>query len=72
VSPDVRRCIDDLKLGAEVEIYFAGSDGRVAELRLRTPGLAPGRVECITQVVRQMQVAPFRSDRYRFWHRFSY
>jgi predicted nucleic acid-binding protein len=72
VSPDVRRCIDDLSLGAEVEVYFSGSDGRVSELRLRTAGLAPDRTECITQAVRQMQVAPFQRTSYKFLHRFSY
>jgi hypothetical protein len=72
ISPDVRRCLDDLSRGAEVEIYFEGSDGRVGELRLRTPGLSPGRIECITQALRQMQVAAFSRPHYKFWHRFSY
>jgi GYF domain 2 len=72
ISPDVRRCLDDLSRGAEVEIYFEGSNGRVGELRLRTPGFTPGRIECITQALRQMQVAPFSRAHYKFWHRFSY
>jgi hypothetical protein len=72
ISPDVRRCIDDLSRGAEIEIYFAGPDGRVSDLRLRTLGLSPGRVECIRQAVRQMQVSPFQRSSYKFWHRFSY
>jgi len=72
VSPDVRRCVDNLTHGAELEIYFEGRTGRVAEVKLRTQRLTPGRVECITQAVRQMQVEPFRNQQYKYWHKFSY
>jgi hypothetical protein len=72
VSPEVRRCIDDLSLGAEVEVRFEGQSGQVSELKLRTPGLSPGAIECLTHAVQQMQVEPFQRESYKFWHRFSY
>ena len=72
VSPDVRRCVDNLERGADVEIYFDGPTGHVRDVRLRTQRLTPGRVECITQAVRQMQVSPFRGAQYKYWHKFSY
>ena len=72
VSPDIRRCVDDLSRGADVEIYFDGPTGRAREVRLRTQGLSPGRVACITQAARQMQVDPFVQSTHRYLHRFSY
>lgn len=72
ISPDIRRCVDNLSRGADLEIYFEGATGRARDVRLRTPGLTPGRVACITQVARQMQVEPFAQATHRFWHRFSY
>lgn len=72
VSPDVRRCVDDLARGADLEIYFDGPTGHVRDIKLRAQRLTPGRAECITQAVRQMQVSPFRKDQYKYWHKFSY
>jgi hypothetical protein len=72
VSPDIRRCVNNLERGAEVEVYFDGMTGRVRDVRLRTKGLTPGTSECISQAVRQMQVAPFLRPTHKFWHRFSY
>jgi hypothetical protein len=72
VSPDIRRCVDDLQRGADVEVYFDGPSGRAREVRVRTQGLTPGRLACITQAVRQMQVDAFLQPTHKFWHRFSY
>jgi hypothetical protein len=72
VSPDIRRCVDNLSRGAEVEVYFDGPTGRARDVRFRTVGLTPGRVACITQAARQMQVEPFSRPTHKFWHRFSY
>jgi hypothetical protein len=72
VSPDIRRCVDDLSRGADLEIYFEGATGRARDVRLKTQGLTPGRVACITQAARQMQVDPFAQATHKFWHRFSY
>lgn len=72
ISPDVRRCVDNLARGADLEIYFEGSTGRVRDVKLRTQRLAPGRVECIVQAARQMQVAPFRDAQFKYWHKFAY
>ncbi|HEX6244654.1 MAG TPA: GYF domain-containing protein [Polyangiales bacterium] len=72
VSPDIRRCVDDLSRGADLEVYFDGPSGRARDVRLKTQGLTPGRVACITQAARQMQVEPFLQPTHKFWHRFSY
>lgn len=72
VSPDIRRCVDNLSRGAEIEVYFDGPTGRARDVRFRTAGLTPGRVACITQAARQMQVDPFAQATHKFWHRFSY
>jgi hypothetical protein len=72
ISPDVRRCLDDLSRGADVEAFFEGESGRVSELNLRTTDLSPGSAECITEAIRQMQFEPFQRERYRFSYRFSY
>jgi hypothetical protein len=64
--------VDNLERGAEIEIYFAGRTGLVHDVKLRTQRLTPGRVECITQAVRQMHVEPFRDQQYKYWHKFSY
>jgi hypothetical protein len=72
VSPDVRRCIDDLEAGADVEVHFDGQSGKVSETKVRTTGLSAGAVECLTNAVQQMQIEPFQRESYRFWHRFSY
>jgi hypothetical protein len=72
VSPDIRRCVDNLSRGAEIEVYFDGPSGRARDVRFRTAGLTPGRVACITQAARQMQVEPFSQPTHKFWHRFSY
>jgi hypothetical protein len=72
VSPEVRRCVQDLGRGAEVEVYFQGRDGRVREVRLRTSGLSAASGACITRALRQMQVSPFRRESHRFWYRFAY
>jgi hypothetical protein len=72
VSPDVRRCLDDLSRGADVEAFFEGKTGRVSELNLRTTDLSPGGAECVTEAIRQMQFEPFQRESYRFSYRFSY
>jgi len=72
ISPDVRRCLEDLSLGADVEAFFDGRSGRVSELNLRTAELSPGSAECVTQAIRQMQFEPFQRESYRFSYRFSY
>lgn len=72
VSPDIRRCVNNLAQGADLDITFEGSTGRVRDVKLRGVRPAPGRVECITQAARQMQVEPFTQPEYRFLHKFSY
>lgn len=72
VSADVRRCLDDPSRGVDAEVIFEGVTGRASEVRVRSPGLTPGRTECVTQVVRQVQVEPFGRATFRYVQRFAY
>jgi hypothetical protein len=72
VSPDVRRCVGTPARAVDVEVFFDGASGQVAGVNLHTSRLTPGEVECTTQALRQMDVAPFRNAEHKLWHRFAF
>lgn len=72
VAPDVKRCVDDPRQGVDVDIYLDGPSGRVRDVDVRSPPLPPGRVECISHAVRQMQLVPFTRAELKLMHKFSW
>ncbi len=72
VAPDVKRCVDDTRQGVDVDIYLDGPSGRVRDVDVRSPPLAPGRVECISHAVRQMRLVPFVRHELKLMHKFSW
>jgi hypothetical protein len=72
ISPDVRRCVGTPARAVDVEVFFDGASGQVAGVNLHTSRLTPGEVECTTQALRQMHVAPFRNAEHKLWHRFAF
>jgi hypothetical protein len=72
ISPDVRRCVGTPARAVDVEVFFDGASGQVAGVNLHTSRLTPGEVECTTQALRQMGVAPFRNAEHKLWHRFAF
>jgi hypothetical protein len=72
VAPLVRRCLLNPAQGVDVDIYLDGPSGRVRDVQVRSPMLAPGRVQCITHAVRQMQLEPFVRHELKLMHKFSW
>lgn len=72
VAPDVKRCVDDPALGVDVDIYLDGPSGRVRDVDVRSPALPPGRIDCVSHAVRQMQLVPFTRPELKLMHKFSW
>ncbi len=72
VAVDVKRCMDNPGRGVDVDIYLDGPSGRVRDLDVRSGALGPGRVACIRQAVRRIQLPPFSRRELKLMHKFSW
>lgn len=72
IAPDVKRCLVDPKAGVEVALFIDGASGRTRDVNVRTVELAPARVECVIEAVRQIQLEPFARDEVKLEHRFMW
>ena len=72
LSPLVQRCMRDPSRGVELDLVIEGITGHVDDVRVATPSLTPGAIECIREVFVDFHVAPFVTPELRLAQRYRW